>query len=318
MAKGLFTQCACLLTDGQVVRDQIRTALANNFEIAKEVPAGNDWRFGGPALIVPFRPEVNGYGAVDVVGQVWPDSMGDPKTDPMTFGAWALGQFGPLTYPGGLARAGQHAWAWAPAGTIAAGHRGFIRVRTSYGFGLPDTPVIPQGYDPLAEMHFLNRAVIALLEVPSILCYFNPSGEVLRDRDSFGDVWGACIEQEKLPLPLWMNIRFFRLNEGLGFMDTVGNGQLDTPDVEALFPSARYRPADMDYYLRNVTHYFLDTDREIKTGEAIDGPGENNLTWTIEVLENGLVPPPRRVLRVYPIADRKVIQAAVATAGRPK
>lgn len=313
MAKSLFTQCACLLTEGHVAYDQLKAAVASDFEIAKEVALGKDWRFGGPTMILPFRPEVNGYGAVDVVEQVWPDSMGDPKAEPMTFGAWSLGQFGPLTYPGGLARAGQHGWAWAPAAKIAEGHRGFVRVRTSYGFGAaPDALVMPKDYDPLAEMHFLDRVVVTLLEVPAVLCYFNPNGEVLRDRDSFHDVWEECLKQQYLPLPLWVNIRFFTLNEKLCFMDSVGNGQLDIPDIEAVFPKARYRPADVDYYLRNITHYLLDTDRELKTGEAIDGPGETGLSWMIERHENGIVAPPRRVLRLFPWSDRDEIHAAIA------
>ncbi len=314
MAKGLFTNCSCLLTNGEVPFEQVRAAVAKDIEIAKEVPTAEDWRFSGPSLVVPFRPEINGYAAVDVIEQPWPDGMGDPKTEPMTFGAWALAQFGPLTYPGGLARAGQHAWAWAPAGAIAAEHRGFIRVRTSYGFGAaPDAPVFPKDYDPLAEMRFLDRVVNALLEAPGVICYFNPSGEVLRDRESFHEVWDECIKREYLPLPLWMNIRFYTLNDELCLMDTVGNGQLDIPDIEAVFPKARYRPADVDYYLRNVTHYLLDTDRELKTGEPIDGPGETSLSWMIEILENGIIAPPRRVLRLYPRADHDAVKAAIAT-----
>jgi hypothetical protein len=92
-----------------------------------------------------------------------------------------------------------------------------------------------------------------------------------------------------------MNVRFFSLSERLGFMDTVGNGQLDVRDVEAIFPTEMYSPGDVDYYLRNVTHYLLDDDREIQPGEAIDGPGESSLSWTAEVLDEGVVKPPSSV-----------------------
>ena len=34
-------------------------------------------------------------------------------------------------------------------------------------------------------------------------------------------------------------------------------------------------------------------------GEQIDGPGESNLSWTLEVLDQGVIEPPRRVLRLY-------------------
>jgi hypothetical protein len=97
-------------------------------------------------------------------------------------------------------------------------------------------------------------------------------------------------------------------------MDTVGNGQLDIRDIEAVFPKASYDPADVDYYLRNVTHYLLDMDGEIDTGEAIDGPGETNLSWTAEVLEEGLIEPPREVLRLCPRATSEAIGKAVSAA----
>jgi hypothetical protein len=242
--------------------------------------------------------------------------MGDPQSDSMTFAAWSMGHFGPFAYPGSLARARQHAWSWQPARTIPEGHRGFIRIRTSYVFGAnEDAPVIPADYDPVAEMMFLSRAVMALLKAPGALRYFNPSGEVLRDDPSFQELWDACTVQQKMPLPLWMNIRFFNLSEKLGFMDTVGNGQLDIRDVEAIFPTARYDPGDVDYYLRNVTHYLLGLDREMKTGEEIDGPGESNLSWTMEVLDQGIIEPPRQVLRLYPKANARAVREALSAVG---
>src|SRR5690348_15974969 len=115
-----------------------------------------------------------------------------------------------------------------------------------------------------------------------------------------------------MPLPLWMNIRFFNLSDALGFMDTVGNGQLEIRDVEAVFPSAEYDPRDIDYYLRNVTHYLLGLGHEIQSGDEIDGPGESNLSWTTEALDQGVVEPPRRVLRLYPKASTKAVQTALS------
>ena len=287
------------------------------FEIVKEMPAQEHWALAGPTVVVAFIPEVNGYAAVDVVDQPWPDSMGDPKEDSITFAAWSMGHFGPFAFPGSLARARQQAWAWQGAQTISEGHRGFIRLRISYVFGADkEATVIPADYDPVAEMMFLSRAAIALLKAPGVICYFNPNGEVLRDYASFRQVWDPFTEQEKMPLPLWMNIRFFNLSENFGFMDTVGNAQLEIRDVEAVFPSSQYDPGDIDYYLRNVTHYLLDLDREMHSGEAIDGPGESNLSWTMEVLDQGLVDPPRRVLRLYPKASKKAVQTALSAIGR--
>src|SRR5690348_2616153 len=194
MAKGFFTQGVSLLTNGQTTIEAVKAALCQRgFEIAREAPAQENWAFGGPTLVVPFLPDVNGDVAVDVVNQPWPDSMGDPKSDAITFAAWSMGHFGPSAFPGSLARARQHAWAWQPAQTVSDGHRGFIRLRTSYVFGAgKDAPVMPADYDPVAELLFLSEAATALLEAPGVLCYFNPNGEVLRDDASFREVWGPC------------------------------------------------------------------------------------------------------------------------------
>lgn len=317
MAKGFFSQGVCLLTDGKTIIEDVRSALeAEKLHIAKQTPAREDWCFSGPSLIIPFRPEVNGYAEVDLVEHPWPDTMGDPKTDPMTFGAWSMGHFGPLAFPGGLARARQHVWLWEAGRTVPEGHRGFIRIRMSYVFGTgQDARVLPENYQPLAEMMFLSRVVLALLNMSSVLCYFNPNGEVLRDGAGFRDTWDACEKQQKIPLLLWMNIRHFNLNERFGLMDSVGNGQLEIQDVEAIYPRAEYDPGTISYYVSNVTHYLLDLDRAIKTGEAIDGPGESNLSWTIEVCKLGIVAPPRRVLRLYPKASGAAIREALAAAG---
>jgi len=314
MPKGFFTQGVSLLTNGQTTIENIKAALlTKGFEIVKETPAQENWAFGGPTLVLSFLPDVNGYVAVDVVNQPWPDAMGDPKSDSITFAAWSMGHFGPLAFPRSLARARQHAWAWQPAQNISDGHRGFIRLRTSYVFGADkNAPVMPANYDPIAEMMFLSEAATSQLKAPGVICYFNPNGEVLRDNASFCNVWDPCTKQQKLPLSLWMNIRFFKLSDKLGFMDTVGNGQLEIRDVEAVFPSEKYDPGNIDYYLRDVTHYILGLDREMQSGEEIDGPGESNLSWTIEVLDQGIIDPPRRVLRLYPKESAKAIRAALS------
>lgn len=310
MAKGFFTQTFCLLTESPTDLGDIKSALqTNGFEIAKEIVEQENTCFGGDSLLIPFLPEVNGYVAVDVVNEPWPDTMGDPQSDMMTFGAWSMGHYGPLTYPLGLQRAQQHSWSWEGGRTIAERHQGFIRLRLSYVSGSEnDAPVLPEDYDPIEEMLFLSRMVCALQDVVKVICYFNPNGEVLRDLSNFSQVLAECNKADKIPLLLWTNVRFFNLNDTFCFMDTVGNEQLDIRDVETVFPKDSYNPADIDYYLRNVTHYLLDMDGEFHSGESIDGPGETNLSWVVEVLDEGVNDPPRQVIRLYPKANRDAVK----------
>lgn len=313
MPKGLYTQSACVLTNGDATISNVRDAVAAaGFSVVRELPAAERWEFSGPSVVVSHRPEANGTAVVDVIDRPWPDSMGDPKSDPFLFGAWGMGQFGPFAYPGGLNRATQHSWSWQHGRDVAAKHQGVIRIRMTYAGGLPaNAPVFPKDCDPLAELSFLTRIVIAIGSVPGALCYFNPNGEVLSDFAGLKSIVHACTQQKKQPILLWSSVRLFRLSPHFGFMDTVGNEQLNVSDVEVAYPTAVYQPADIDYYMRNVTHYLLDTRRELTSGESIDGPGEQGLSWMINVPDEPLTSPPRRVLRLFPKAHERAIREAL-------
>ncbi|CAN5860218.1 DUF4261 domain-containing protein [soil metagenome] len=318
MPKGLFTQCVCLLTDGTIELGAIRVRLEDaGFRVAKELAASDNWEFAGPSFIVPYRPEVNGSVSIDVVNCPWPDEMGSPKSGSMAFAAWSMGFFGPFAYPGGLERAVQHAWNWPTGRNIAPKHQGVIRMRVSYVGGQHDSaPVLPDDYDAAGELQFLNRLVLAVGTAPGILCYFNPNGEALRDLNDFRLLCEKCALENKLSILLWSNARFFKVDAAFGFMDTIGNGQLDVQDIEVIYPSGRYDARTIEYYMRYVTHYLLGLDRELQTGESIDGPGESALSWVIESRDESLVAPPRRVLRLSPAADAAAIRVALAAAGR--
>jgi len=316
MPKGLYSQTFCLLTNGEMVISEIRSALIDGgFDVVKNKVASPTAWISGPSVVVSYSPEINGYAFVDVVNHAWPDAMGNPKTDFEIFGAWGLGQFGPFTYPGGLLRATQNCWSSPGAAAAAQSHSGFVRIRLGYSAGLPTSPCLPKGCDPLHELNYLSNLTETLLSKTNAICYFNPNGEVLAERGEFIQILNESKQQQKIPLPLWTNVRLYRVDEEFMLMDSVGNGQLDVSDVEAIFPISRYQPNEVGYYLRNLTHYSLEIRRRMKVEGPIDGPGESNLSWMAELRDSGVVQPPRKVTRLYPQDLKEHINALLPPIG---
>jgi hypothetical protein len=79
--------------------------------------------------------------------------------------------------------------------------------------------------------------------------------------------------------------------------DVIGMEQLDAQDHEACFRRDRHDAAEVMSFLRNTTNYVLDNGPVIKDGHTTDGPGG---VWRAMELEEGLLPPPRPVLRWFP------------------
>jgi hypothetical protein len=265
------------------------------------IESGSDWAFGGPTVIVPFRPESNGFVAVDTVDRVWPDDMGDPEDGTMVFGAWSMGHFGPFAFPGNLERATQQSWHWEEGKTAPLGHRAFLRVRCSYVFGVSDdSPILPSDYEPLDELLFITTVARDLLSLPSSICYFNPNGEVLSTSEGIDELMKRQHVQDLLPQELWVNVRLFNLtgHEPWVLMDTVGMWQLDVPDHEAAFRSDIYEPSDVALFLRNAADYVLHNGQIISDDDTMDGPGQ--IRWQAKTFEDPVCSPPRQVLRWLP------------------
>jgi hypothetical protein len=298
MAKGFFTQGVCVLLSRPATLDEVEPLL-RDFRVVKRVDDAPTPEMGGPSLIVAFRPEVNGYLSVDLSDHPWPDHMGDPKTDVTLFAAWSMGHYGPLAFPGGLERAAQQSWSWKEAKSLPDRHRAFLRIRSSYIFGAgDDTPVLPESYDPVAELHYVTLVAAVLLRHPSALAYFNPNGETLRNEAMLADSLDCYKEQALPPLDLWTNVRLFNPGNGWMLMDTVGMGQLDRPDCEACFPRGAYDPGEVDTALRNWSLYLLRQGEVIKDGDTVDGPGGER--WRARHFEESLVSPPRPTMRFFP------------------
>ena len=332
MAKGLFTQGMCVLLRQSVGADVVRSALSEfEYEGVHESAADGD---GAQTLVFRFREEVQGHLLVTISQQPWPDDLGDPDSTPERFIAWSLGQYGPYSFPGCLKRAGQQSWGWDEGEEVVTEHCGHLRCLISYVFGSenfgtadeeegsleqlderlddlgndlglgivePDgheVPVLPADYEPLGEMTFLTRAVEAILQLPQASCYFNPAGEVIRDRDGLRRGLNHAWSHDLPPLEMWTNVRLFQADSDWSLMDTVGNSQFDVPDVEAVFQTGKYEPIDVQGFLRSAALYMLQSDEDIEDGDTADGPGD--LTWRAIRCEDGLSDPPRETVRWVP------------------
>ena len=295
MAKGFFTQGIAVLFGKAPTRAQVREALEPAFEIAREDDGGDGWALGGEGLIVTYRPDVNGYVNVDVVNHKWPDHMGDPVDEPELFAAWTFGHFGPYAYPGNLERAAEHNLVWEGAKDVVKKHAGFLRVRLSYIFGSSDdAPTRPDDCDPLDELNFCYAVAGKLLSMPHALALFNPSGEVLCSAETLEHAMKWSADNELEPLDIWANLRFFQVDDTWSLMDTVGNAQLDLPDLEAVFQPEHLDPNAVAPLLRNITGYLIEEGAVIEDGHSIDGPDGD--TWRVHAFENSLSSPPRDVL----------------------
>jgi hypothetical protein len=296
--KGFFTQGVAVLFGRQITLDDIESFLTA-FKIVKRKDEFEHWEFGGPSFTIEFRPEVNGYIAVDIVNGTWPDKMGDPKTEATLFGAWGMGHFGPFTFPGSLERALQHCYGWKQGPGIVAKHQSLVRIRSSYVFGTNENaPVLPNDYKPVDELNFIIRIVMDLLRHPDALCYFNPNGELLAERPFMQHVLDHYQKEKLPPVDLWSNRRMYKLNENWMLMDTVGMQQVDLDDIEACFCTDRFNPNDISLFLGNTSLYLAGAGPVIKDGETIDGP--NGVMFRAQLFDEAMVTPPRKTLRFRP------------------
>jgi hypothetical protein len=304
MPKGFFTQGVAVLLRSPVDLDEVAKCLSA-WEIVKRVEASESPEMSGASLLVSYRPEVNGYITVDLHPAKWPDHMGDPKDEPMLFGAWSMGHFGPLAYPHGLQRATGQSWRWEGAAEAVAQHTAVLRLRASYVYGAGgDAPVMPADCDAQDELMFLMRMVVALGALKEAICYFNPNGEVVLSFPELAESLDYHAKHDLPPLDIWANVRLFNLSESWALMDCVGSGQLDQCDHEVAFPRSLTNPGAVDPFIRNISLYLLQKGDVIKDGDTIDGPGA--IKWQAKRFKSGLNDPPREVMRWLPCGVKGV------------
>lgn len=305
MRKGLTTQCVIVLFDRVVDVEELVTALAD-FETSRRTEAAENVWITGPGVLVPYRPEVNGYAAVDVVGRRWPDHLGDQAApgvlsrngDPDVLAAWVVGRLGPGAGEGCLARA-RSTSGFDGASEVAGDHTAFVRITTSYAYGAgQDDPVLPDDYEAAPELDHVLALAQAVLELPGALAYFNPCGEVLWTAETLADGRRWHVEHDAVPVPLLANARRVRLDDDWLLVDTVGMAQLDGVDQEACFLESGYDAEDVETFVRNVAEYVRVKGPVISDGDTTDGPG--GVVWRARSFDDSLAVPARRTLRWFP------------------
>ncbi|MEM6691599.1 MAG: DUF4261 domain-containing protein [Planctomycetota bacterium] len=325
MAEYLFTQGVSVLLDKPVALERVCEKLDVFFgRVVDEPPCENG------ALYVLESPEEDdvseeierpAYLIVVASEQPWPDELGDPEAEPEAFHDWSLGLYGPLAFPGCLQRAVERSWIVPDVSPQASQHTAHVRLLIGYPMVPPvgdpakqdesdsdsddiemilDTrEMIEEQYDPSEELRVLARAISTVLEIPASIAYFNPGGEVLKDSDSLRTLLNEAWVKDSVPIKAWMNVRLFEIEDDWTLMDTVGNGQVEIPDLEAVFKTDRYGSGDIEAMLRAWTHRMIeDVESDLTEGDTVDGP--DGSTWTVMECHDGLADPPRQTIRLVP------------------
>ncbi|WP_053061195.1 DUF4261 domain-containing protein [Rhodopirellula islandica] len=275
-------------------------AAIDEYEPSDPLPATADWAIAGPSLIMDMDEETPGHLAIDLVDQPWPDDMQIDDPDSHVRQAWSNGSFGPNTFPGSLQRALEQLWVWDEGKEEVPQHTAFLRIRSSYILKTDedDAPLTPEAYEPFDELALITEVAAALTELPQAIAYFNPAGETIRSLEGMNQVIQESEDNDFPPLDLWANVRLYSLDDGFAAMDTVGNNQLDLPDIEALFLAEAYDFNDIDELLRLITCHLIESEEPFEDGDTVQGP--NGVTWVMHQCPDSISDPPRSVLRFLP------------------
>lgn len=323
MAEYLFTQGVSVLFTNPVPLEEVCKKIDVFFgRCVDEPPCENGALY---VIEVPEEDDASedierpAYLIVVASEQPWPDELGDPEAEPEAFQDWSLGLYGPLAFPGCFQRAVERSWIVPEVSAQASQHKAHVRLLVGYPL-IPhvDDPtkneradeddlemildtrdIIEEQYDPAEELSALARAISTVLEIPSSIAYFNPGGEVLKDSDSLRTLLNEAWVNDSVPIKAWMNVRLFEIEDDWTLMDTVGNGQVEIPDLEAVFKTDRYGSGDVEAMLRHWTQKMIeDVESDLTEGDVVDGP--DGIKWTVMECHDGLADPPRQTIRLVP------------------
>jgi hypothetical protein len=283
------------------------------WKITRSMEALESGWFAGPAFSIISDSLRNTSLVVDIVASRWPDEMGKGKKDKSLFGAWATGQFGRLTFPRSLRRAVRQCWGWESGAAMAVKrHKAFARLRTTNTDSCGQS-TIGSGNHAMRGLEFVCEVASALMRLDGCLCYFNPAGEVLANRESVEESLQHARSNGQPALEIFANVRFFRLPGDWSLMDVIGNRQFGIDDLEALLPPSEvYDPLEVMVFLRDITLLML--RGELRVEDGLTQPGPKGIKWRATRCNEGLAEPRRKVFRWIP-SDGSTLPAILVGRG---
>jgi hypothetical protein len=153
------------------------------------------------------------------------------------------------------------------------------------------------GDDRIGDLRAITEVARAILGHSAALAYVCPAGEAVRDRKAIDRALARHDQRGVPPLDVWTSVRRLDRGDGWSTMDTVGMAQLGVVDHEVCFVADRYRAADIEAFLRNVSFHLVRRGDVIGDGDTVDGPG--GVAWRAHRLQTSLRAPPRPVLRWF-------------------
>lgn len=290
----MFLQTGVVLFGRPVSPDALASLLGESFAEVRRIErdgAASYWLGGEGGVFVASGPGPRAGVVVEVFDRTWPDSMGDPETDPELFGAWSLRHFGLGTFPYALARAA--AQPTAPE----AEHVAFVKLNLSYVWGAEaDAPVYPHDRDVRAELRAIAGLAERVCAMPGALAWFAPNGEVLLAVDVARPKLLAETAGQATP-DLWVSTRVVPAGNHL-LVESVGMGALGQQpmaayDHQVLLPDLGLEMELVARFLREVSGAARLAGKDQVPNDSVLGPGGR---WTPERAESDN-PPPRDVVR---------------------
>ncbi len=295
VTEAIYTQGVMILLKESLDISELKKQLGG-FRVLAQKEATDSWLSMGPSLVVEAERGSKGRVVIDLVDKRWPDT----DSDPAVAAARKSGLFGPVEAEETLHRACAFCPSTWPEGPeLANSHQAFLRLRVTYvkASGAP-LDGVPEDYNATRECEQLLGVAEALLEHPSALCYFNPTGELIASKEFLAQVCEAFHKASQPAINALANRRMGKI-EGSDWhlIDLVGMSQLDLPDFEIGF-TEKYDPNEMAGLLVKLALQILKSGQTPKDGHTMSGP-EGKL-FEVRRFDRSCSKPEREVLRLRP------------------